>query len=281
MNVYIDIIFAINLTMNTVIFVIVSKVSKLNQTFFRIAIGATVSAIIYCLLLVFFNLFFNVFTALGILILGLFTTFGKVKPKKFLQLVLYAHLVAFLIGGTALALYHYININTVFAVIRHFPIGFLISSIFISYITLYIGYIYIQKLKLTKKAIYTIEIFSDNESILFSALVDTGNNLTDPLNKWPVIIAEEEVMNDLVTIERIIEEKQDKLRMIPYKTVGSQGVLTGFIPDKIIITKDNNEKKEIKEVVIGLCQFNLSKIGAYQGLIGPNLLELKELSKSA
>lgn len=273
MNIYIDIIFAINLTMNTIIFTIVSKIAKLPRGFFRITAGATVSAILYCLLLVLFNQFFNLFTALGVLVVGIFTSFGRVKLKKLIQLIFYAHIVAFLIGGMSLALYHYININTVFAVMRNFPIGFLIFSIFISYVILYTGYIYIQKIKLTKKAICTIEIFKDKKSVILSVLVDTGNSLIDPLNKWPVIIAEENVINSIVTIETIIEEMHDKMRMIPYKTVGNQGVLTGFVPDKVIITKENNEKKEVEEVVIGLCNFSLSKKGSYQGLMGTSFLE--------
>ena len=267
MNIYIDILFAINLIMNTTIFWIVSKILKLPVVFGRIALGAGAAALLYCILLVFFTAYFNFVTAILILSMGLFIAFGRVGRKKFALLIICSHLVAFFIGGMALALYNYININVFFGVMRNFPFGFLIITIILSYICLTFIHMYIQKLRLTKRAYYTVQIFKGSKSVDIIALVDTGNSLVEPISKWPVIIAEQEHVSE------ILENIGDKIRLIPYKSIGREGLLTGFRPDKVVIRSDSSSVIEIREVVIGLCDFNLSKKGSYQGLLSPSFLE--------
>lgn len=266
MTVYIDMLFAINLIMNTIIFYIVSKIMKISRSLKKIILGAAISSFLYCVLLIFFNQYFNFFTALLILVFGLFVTFGIIGLKKFIMLIIWSHLSAFLIGGMAVALYNYFNINMFFRVMYHFPVGILIISIFLTYIALSLGNIYIQKIRLSKRVYYTIQIFNDNKSVDIVALVDTGNSLVEPISKWPVIIAEQKSVNKIVSLENI----GDKMRLIPYKTVGKEGILTGFRPDKVIILCD--KQIELNEVVIGLCDFNLGN--NYQGLLNPQFLEV-------
>ncbi|MCL1935804.1 MAG: sigma-E processing peptidase SpoIIGA [Defluviitaleaceae bacterium] len=275
MDIYIDIIFFINLMMNFIIFFTVSKISKTNKNFFRIFLGSATSALLYCIFLVFLQNIFNIFTAIFILISGLFVSFGKIFIKRFVFFLIYSHLIAFLIGGMATAIYNYTNIslNTVFSIIRHFNINILFTSTIISYISIYFANRYFQKIKMTKKSFCKVEIFKDNKSVSFTALIDTGNSLVDPLNQCPVIIAEQKIVNKIFNINNIDENKGfEKIRLIPYKTIGNEGILTGFSPDKVIII-NNKQPIETTDVVIGLCDFNLSRKGLYQGLLNPSFLE--------
>ena len=268
MNIYIDVLFAINLVMNSLIFLTVSKILKIHKNFKYVLLGATASSLLYCILLVFFTSFFNFFSAIIILIIGLFITFGKIGYKKFLQAIIFSHMVAFFIGGAALAIYNYLNVNTFFGIIRNFPIGIFLFSTILSYLALVMFNIYLKKLKLFKKAFCNVQIFIGNESISIIALVDTGNSLVEPISNLPVIIAEKPTINKIVSLENI----EDKIRVIPYKTVGNEGLLTGIRPDKVVIQKDT-KFIETREVVIGLCDFSLCKKGGYQGLLSPAFLE--------
>ncbi len=55
--------------------------------------------------------------------------------------------------------------------------------------------------------------------------------------------------------------------IIPYKSIGNQsGYLLGFKPDYIILK--GNEKKVLKDVVIGICEDTLSENNLYSGIFG-------------
>lgn len=85
------------------------------------------------------------------------------------------------------------------------------------------------------------------------ALVDTGNNLKDPLNNQPVIIVEQDALKGLLPpeIERVVAEVengelsalqrletleawQTRIRLIPFNSIGRKnGLLVGFRPDAV------------------------------------------------
>lgn len=50
------------------------------------------------------------------------------------------------------------------------------------------------------------------------------------------------------------------------------GLLLGFIADKIVVKKDENEKK-LNQIIIGIYDKYISKSGAYTGLIGLDIIE--------
>ena len=278
MNLYIDIIFAVNMTMNAIIFSLVAKVSKYKPGIPRVLIGAAVSATLYCVLLVFLMHWFNPVTAVAILILGLFATFGAVGFKSFVLLVLYAHGIAFFMGGMALALFHYVNTDVIFGVARHFPMGFLFWSVLGSYMALQIGYLSLKKWRMRKQMICQLTLTEGNHRVAVKVLVDTGNSLHDPHNHWPVIIIEETALHQVVSAHTLTTNTPQRVRLIPYKTIGNEGLLTGFVPEQLELVIENHPPISLSQVVIGLCQFTLSKAGNYQGLIGPGCLESQQVT---
>ena len=59
-----------------------------------------------------------------------------------------------------------------------------------------------------------------------------------------------------------------RITVIPYSSIGNEnGMIIGVKPDKIII-----ENKEIKNVVIGIYEKELSKRKKYEALFGLDLL---------
>ncbi|WP_265450421.1 sigma-E processing peptidase SpoIIGA, partial [Clostridium sp. cpc1] len=124
------------------------------------------------------------------------------------------------------------------------------------------------------------------------ALVDTGNSLKEPISQRPVIIVEffaikdllpEKVQNlflenedlDLDEITDIMIESVDeiKLRIIPFKAIGTEnGMLLGFKPDEILIMDESTEKKIEEEIVVGIYNNKLSNDNKYKGLLNPEIL---------
>lgn len=99
----------------------------------------------------------------------------------------------------------------------------------------------------------------------FTALVDTGNSLTDPATGSPVLIACPHALQgvlrentalfsqaepvELMELTAALPELAGRLRLIPYTAVGSSGLLPAFRPDKLSI-----DGKEDKEHLIAVSQ---------------------------
>ena len=124
-------------------------------------------------------------------------------------------------------------------------------------------------------------------------LVDTGNQLVDPLTGSPVVIVEygilkrylpselQEIIDnsgevDLSKLTEITPEEGSgfSFRLIPFTTIGkSHGMLVGFRPDEIIVLT-GNESLHKTNVVIGIYNRRLSPRGAYHALLHPDLIQV-------
>lgn len=269
MNLYIDLIFAVNLFMNGIIFALVASIAQQKPRPYRLLLGSGAAAGLYCLLLVFFRRWFHPLSAVGILMVGLLVTFGFVGLKKFGLLVIYAHVVAFLMGGMALALFHYVNVHHVRGVMGHLNLRFLVGAVVISYLLLQIGQWSLHRRRISRQILCQLTLMEGGQSLTLSALVDTGNSLREPTSGWPVIIVEKSALMQLVSPQQLMATAPDRVRMIPYQTIGNTGLLTGFVPQSLQLTLDDQPPQQLDQVMIGICQFKLSETHAYQGLIGP------------
>ena len=122
------------------------------------------------------------------------------------------------------------------------------------------------------------------------AMIDSGNILKEPITGTPVIVVEStlleeamprEILNNLENIiegdfegvkEDIKKEYLTRLKLIPYSSLGKQnGMLVGIKPEYIEI--ENEEQiKEIENVIIGIYNKSLTKKGEYRTLVGIELL---------
>lgn len=90
---------------------------------------------------------------------------------------------------------------------------------------------------------YTLELRHNNAAASLHALADTGNSLTDAFSGKPVIIC------PLSSVEKLISEDVrgklptypesgehiSGLRLIPYTTISSSGLLPVFTPDSAVL----------------------------------------------
>lgn len=148
--------------------------------------------------------------------------------------------------------------------------------------------------KHVKETLYLvpIRVFFGLISFETKALIDTGNELRDPLTGEPVVIVEYDALSAIIPIDirsafesgvdspyEIISRIPDsspwlrRIRLIPFRSIGNDnGMLIGLKPTRIeIIEEDLN--LSITNVVIGIHQRRLSNKGDYQALLHPDLLE--------
>jgi stage II sporulation protein GA (sporulation sigma-E factor processing peptidase) len=136
-----------------------------------------------------------------------------------------------------------------------------------------------------------VKIAFDNRKIDLSALIDTGNSLKDPLTNIPVMVVEFKALEELLPIEikSIFENSREddlncitttiskskwfsRFRLIPFSSLGKEnGMLLGFKPDYVEIGEDE-EKKDIKNVIVGIYNRSLSRNEKYKALLGPDLV---------
>ena len=119
--------------------------------------------------------------------------------------------------------------------------------------------------------------------------------LKDPITAMPVIIVQKEILKDILpsiildNLTKIVggdvpKEVYDdenlqyitKFRLIPFSSIGKEnGMLLGFKAKKIEIEQEDT-KKEIDNVIVGIYENKLSRKNEYNALIGLDLLEGSE-----
>lgn len=191
---------------------------------------------------------FNLFPALNSLIVAAITF--KKNSKAYImffatQLIMYAVILTVLSvysGGTGIIIQNgilYINIS-LYAFILSFLLAYPCVSIMIRVCH-----------SQSKNNIHRLKITKNRKTINVKALFDSGNLLTEPRSGKNVILVSRKALSELNPDNILTNELP---LIIPYRSVGHSGVITGFNADKIII--DN--KKEINDAVIGISEQEFS-----------------------
>ena len=111
----------------------------------------------------------------------------------------------------------------------------------------------------------------EDRTILATALMDTGNKLYDPFYHKPVILINEKMIKEIIDYCR--EYHPEKLRFIPFHSVGrDNGILEGIMFDYVSI-KWQNKKMKFREVICAATKENLYKGKEYQVIFHCGLLQ--------
>lgn len=121
----------------------------------------------------------------------------------------------------------------------------------------------ITKNKLTDTSVFNIEISHGGKVVNTSAILDTGNALTDPFTGESVIIADKFILSDILpeNVKNYLNGTPDEngIKLIPCNTVSGSSLLPCFKADKVIIS-DGKSSYEIKNVRIAVSSRNLSDV---------------------
>src|SRR5690554_3219107 len=133
-------------------------------------------------------------------------------------------------------------------------------------------------------------VYIDQHYSTCIGLIDTGNQLYDPLTRTPVMVMEATHWKDVLPpswLKRIEHGEsddilkaigteefiwQDRLRIIPYKGIqkGSQFMIA-IKPDKVVVIHQD-VRYETSQILIGLNGGKLSTDGSYKAIIHPTLM---------
>ncbi len=304
MTVYIDILFLRELLVDGAILLTTAWVRHLRPKRWRVLASAAFGAC-YVVLMLYPQLSF-LFT-LGVKIIFsvgmVWIAFGFLSLQHFIRNIAAFYSVNFVAAGAVLGLYYLLmqgsgEVWRTMAIAGGSVQAELKLSLFYLAAALGIGlYIYRAVLagkrekELQASHLADVKVTIDGQLYACVGLIDTGNQLYDPLTRTPVMVLEVSQLEDELPpswvksireggVDRLVAgmddewfKWQDRLRLVPFRgvTKGSQFMLA-LKPDAVEVNREG-QVYETKRVLIGLDGGKLAADGAYQAIIHPAMVQ--------
>jgi stage II sporulation protein GA (sporulation sigma-E factor processing peptidase) len=307
-KVYLDVIWALNLLFDTFLLYLTAIILKRQVKLWRLGLGGAIGSLLIILAITPFHaaaghpagkLFFSIMMVLA--------AFGYKRFRFFLKALMTFYVTTFLLGGTLTGVHYFIqfDMNLASSVAMNHIKGF---GDPISWLFVLLGFPLawhfsrrnIEQFEMTKiqyDSLAEVDVRFMELDFSVKGLIDSGNQLYDPISKMPVMILSIANYLDRMPSElkRIAEnpdcvlsgdgnfsaQLENRMRIIPCKVVGQEHqLIIAFHPDSIKIT--TNEGTYIAEK--GLISFTaqeLSADGSFQCIIHPKLLAGMSKSEQA
>ena len=245
----------LNFAFDFILLLSVSILLRRNVSIYKILGGAFIGGISILFLFISVSSISLFLYKLIISIAMIITSFGFKNLKYTFKNFLYLYTASIILGGFL----YFLNVEFAY---KQYGLVFIHQGLSINVIFLIIFcpiiiYIYVKQglwLKNNYSNYYKVIIFYDNKKYLFNAFLDTGNNLTVPLTKKPVILINKKI-------------QVDNFFYIPYQGVNGKGIIKCFKADKIEINKTIK-----KDIIVGLLDEKI-KIDGVDCLLNKKLLE--------
>ncbi len=243
MSIYVDVLIFTNIIINYCILSLTRKFLQIKTTELRIILASLVGALFSLSVLL------GILPAMLSLSIKLISTFtmcsiaftnNNHNVAVYLKSVFFTFVFSFILCGIILAVHNVTQTDDI-AVIND-TVYFCVDSIslIITSISTYIIITFVQKIFNCniENTIVNLKITIENQEYSCVGKIDTACTVTEPFTGAPVIIAENSMFKSI----------EKPFRVIPYKALGSQGIMNGVKAQQIII--DN--KVVEKDVYIGL-----------------------------
>ena len=296
--VYGDVLFLVNFLMDFLLLWATARFGKYATSFVRLCAAAFIGAI-YGVGMVIpeWTGAYQIYYKLSFPLLLLLVAFGPMGMKRLTQCIAYFYVIGFAMGGAALGGSALLE--------RHIPVmagaGALtgISGAVLNFAAVVavglgiVGIRYVRKNWHRQNFLAPVDVYLKGKRVRLTALLDTGNELQDPLTKAPVLVLEYGVIAKLLPVhmQALIEqyigtdvteiltackdrEWMKRLKLIPFQSLGKQhGMLLGLQPDRIII--HSKEDVVTKDVIIAISPYSLGNRG-YQGIANTDILVMED-----
>lgn len=295
MTIYLDVIWLLNFFFDTLLLLLTAIILKRKVKKWRLFLGALIgSSIVLLYFTPFQSMASHPITKFLYSIFIVYTAFGFQKFRFFFKNLFTFYFITFMIGGGMFGLYYFFQTDLTSTMLAMQSTGF---GDPVSWITVLVGFPIvwyfskhnleeIEMKKIHYEQLVHVEIQIGNDVIPIKGLIDSGNQLYDPITKTPVMILDlqtaesyipESVIQYSQNIEQFEYENLDpnwahRIRVIPYRAVGQDHqFLLAIRPDRVMIYT-SDEEIIVKKVLIGLNRTPLSSEGDYGCIIHPKML---------
>lgn len=116
--------------------------------------------------------------------------------------------------------------------------------------------------------VYETVVGFQGRTLRVKGLLDTGNQLRDPVFQKPVSILTEQMKQELCG------DKEPLYQMIPFHSLGKpNGLMPAFFADYLCIRRRDGREKRIERPLLGVTKEPLSSQKEYDMILHPDLLE--------
>ncbi|WP_102271537.1 sigma-E processing peptidase SpoIIGA [Cytobacillus massiliigabonensis] len=299
MEVYLDIIWALNFLFDSLLLYLTAIILKRDIRLWRIFAGGLIGSVIILLSITPLHSYAgHPLTKLFFSIVMVLTSFGFKRIRFFLRGLMTFYLMTFLIGGSLIGVHYFVKFDlklsstVLLASVKGFgdPISWLFVLLGFP-VAWHFSKRNMEAIEITKiqyDSLIKVIIQINDVSYQFKGLIDSGNQLYDPISKMPVMfISIKDRLADfpgylvemaenpekfILGTEDIVPDWENRMRIIPYSVLGQEHQLIIAIkPDKILIEKDG----ELYHVDRGFVSFSVQQLSpddAFQCIVHPKML---------
>ncbi|MEH7382439.1 sigma-E processing peptidase SpoIIGA [Bacillus sp. JJ1533] len=299
MSIYLDVIWLLNFFFDALLLLLTAIILKRKIVKWRILVGAFIGSLVVLIVVSPFSAFgSHPLTKLFFSIIIVGVAFGYKRFRYFIQGLLTFYFATFMIGGGMIGVHYFLAFDvqvfdgTILTQSTGFgnPVSW--GFVIIGFPLLW----YFSKNRIadieTKQVFYDqivdVRLEIDDITLNLKGLVDSGNQLFDPITKSPVMILDttkyvELFPKTLIEQSRNIElltnetstkshKWESRVRLIPYRGVGQEHqFLLAIKPDQITIYQ-GNEENIVKKGLVALNHTTLSTDGEYDCIVHPKML---------
>ncbi|SFB19065.1 stage II sporulation protein GA (sporulation sigma-E factor processing peptidase) [Lentibacillus halodurans] len=300
MTIYLDAVWLLNFFLDLMLLMLTQALAKDSTRKRRIMFGAFIASLLVPLSIYYPDSFFtSLIGKLMYSILIILCSFRIYSIYQMIKLLLLFYFTTFAIGGGLIAI-HFLFQN---------PVGLSANGVLtfnsgygdpISWLFVVIGFPliwYFTKLRMDKHAVekirydqlcsVTIHIQQISKSTM--GYIDSGNQLTDPLTKKPVMICDEyflkqwftehewemlKAAHDSLDFDKLPNDWEKRLQIVPFQGVeGNRTFMMAIKPDNVTVIY-NGEHIVTRKVLIGIQFAELAKDRSYHCLLHPKIIKM-------
>lgn len=226
MKIYVDIVLFLNFGFDLILLLTTAILLKRKVKGYRLLLGAFLGSLSTLCLFISMTSFTLFIVKVLISIFMILCAFGYQDRKFFFKNISCLYMVSIVLGGFLYFLniqFSYKNDGLIF-----YHDGISINVWLLIIISPIILKIYIKQnkyIKINYKYYHQVEIYLKNERIECTGYLDTGNKLVDPYFHRAVLLID----------EKKIKDKSCFTILVPYQTIGNQGMIYCTNPNRIII----------------------------------------------
>lgn len=261
MTIYVDTLIFTNIIIDYILLDLTSRILKINYKLYRIVLASLVGGMSsLTILLPEQNFVFNIIIRVCFTIILTLTAFGFGSKIIFLK----RNFILFLITScfSGLIIFMLSIIKSDFIAINNNVVYLNISPIMLIILTT-ISYIilkFIDKIRIDKgNLIHKISFEYAGKSYNFLSRYDTCCHIKEPFSGSEVILAEKSLMKNIII-------PNDKYRVIPFNSLGGEGMIKGFLPEGLYIDNEKINRKVYIGITENILKGEINSIFNYKNI---------------
>ncbi|WP_044876147.1 sigma-E processing peptidase SpoIIGA [Paenibacillus sp. IHBB 10380] len=305
MIVYIDLIFMTNLLIDGSLLWLTGWMRKITMQWWRILLSAVVGALYVMMMFVpQLSFMFTFLIKFGLSLIMLLVAFGFRSLQNYIRNIGSFYIINFAAAGGIIGIHYLLQssselwsgiwFTTSGGLSFELKIGFWFIFIVFFIVMIWFKIVQSSRNKLVNRHTYLgeVTVHIGGQSVSCTGLLDTGNQLSDPLTRMPVMIMEVALWEDhlpaswkgklaegeadKLVVELGEDEKfawQDRLRLVPYRGVNrGTAFMLALKPDSVEVVMEGKVTITTR-VLVGLDSGILSTERAYRAIIHPDLVQ--------